>query len=154
MFLVAGTSDEALLSLFSSWLCSSLELRSLDDELDELLSSLELRLLDEELDKDDEDEDFFENLQEWSSIDPSAIVNSVLGTDLERSGVSPWACMESLADLLDGFLAPPIVFFWLLEEISSFPFCGLHFLSFVHTSQLVAWLRSKPLSTRSLAGRP
>jgi hypothetical protein len=41
-----------------------LELRSLDDELDELLSSLELRLLDEELDKDDEDEDFFENLQE------------------------------------------------------------------------------------------
>jgi hypothetical protein len=41
-----------------------LELRSLDDELDELLSSLELRLFDEELDKDNEDEDFFENLEE------------------------------------------------------------------------------------------
>jgi hypothetical protein len=36
-----------------------LELRSLDDELDELLSSSELRLLDEELDEDDEDEDSF-----------------------------------------------------------------------------------------------
>ncbi len=64
MFLVAGTSDEALLSLFSSWLRLSSELRSLDDELDKLLSSLELRLLDEELDKDDEDEDSFENLEE------------------------------------------------------------------------------------------
>ena len=63
-FLVAQTSDEALLSLFSSWLRSSSELRSLDDELDKLLSSLELRLLDEELDKDDEDEDSFENLEE------------------------------------------------------------------------------------------
>jgi len=63
-FLVAGTSDEALLSLISSQLHSSLELRSLDDELDELLSSLELRLLDEELDKDNEDEDSFENLEE------------------------------------------------------------------------------------------
>jgi hypothetical protein len=64
MFLVAETSDEALLSLFSSGLHLSLELRSLDDELDELLSSLELRLLDEELDEDDEDEDSFENLEE------------------------------------------------------------------------------------------
>ncbi len=63
-FLVAGTSDEALLSLFSSLLHLSSELRSLDDELDELLSSLELRLLDEELDKDNEDEDSFENLEE------------------------------------------------------------------------------------------
>ncbi len=63
-FLVAQTSDEALLSLFSSWLHSSSELRSSDDELDELLSSLELRLLDEELDKDDEDDDSFENLEE------------------------------------------------------------------------------------------
>jgi hypothetical protein len=36
----------------------------LDDELDKLLSSLELRLLDEELDEDDEDEDSFENLEE------------------------------------------------------------------------------------------
>ncbi len=63
-FLVAGTSDESLSSLFSSWLRSSSELRSLDDELDKLLSSLELRLLDEELDKDDEDEDSFENLEE------------------------------------------------------------------------------------------
>jgi hypothetical protein len=41
-----------------------LELRSLDDELDKLLSSLELRMLDEELDEDNEDEDFFENLEE------------------------------------------------------------------------------------------
>ncbi len=40
-------------------------------------------MLDEELDEDNEDEDFFENLEEWSSIDPSAIVNSFLGTDLE-----------------------------------------------------------------------
>jgi hypothetical protein len=69
MFLVAQTSDEALLSHFSSWLCLSSELRSLDDELDKLLSSLELRWLDEELDKDDEDEDSFENLEEWSSIE-------------------------------------------------------------------------------------
>ncbi len=63
-FLVAGTSDEALLSLLSSWLRSSLELRSLDDELEELLSSLELRSLDGEVDEDDEDEDSFENLEE------------------------------------------------------------------------------------------
>ncbi len=60
----------------------------MDDELDKLLSSLELRLLDEELDKDDEDEDSSENLEELSSIDPSAIVNSFLRTDLERSRVS------------------------------------------------------------------
>ncbi len=59
MFLVARTSDEALSSLFSSWLHLSSELRFLDDELDKLLLSLELRLLDEELDKDDEDEDLF-----------------------------------------------------------------------------------------------
>jgi hypothetical protein len=105
-----------------------------------LLSSSELRLLEEELDKDDEDEDSFENLEEVSAIDPSAIVNSFLGTDFERSRVYPQACTESLADLSvsDGFLAPPVVFFWLLEEISSFPFCGLCFLSFVCTSQLVA----------------
>ena len=57
----------------------------MDDELDKLLSSLELRLLDEELAKDDEDEDSFENLEEVSAIDPSAIVNSFLGTDFERS---------------------------------------------------------------------
>ncbi len=120
----------------------------------QLLSLLELRSLDEELDKDDEDEDPFENLEEWSSIDPSAIVNSFLITDLERSQVSPWACTESLADLLDGVLAPPVVFFWLLEEISSFSFCGLHFLSFVHTSWSVAWLGSKPWPTGSPAGRP
>jgi hypothetical protein len=44
-------------------LYSSLELRSLDDELHKLLSSLELRLLDEELDKDNEDEDSFGNLE-------------------------------------------------------------------------------------------
>ncbi len=62
-FLVAQTSDEALLSLVLSWFHSSSELRSLYDELDELLSSLELRSLDEELDKDDEDEDSFENLE-------------------------------------------------------------------------------------------
>ncbi len=104
--------------------------------------------------KDDVDEDSFENLEEWSSIDPSAIVNSFLGTDFERSQVSPWACTESLADLLDGILAPPIVFFWLLEEILSFSFCGLRFLSFVCTSQLVAWLRSKPWHTGSLVERP
>ncbi len=63
-FLVARTSDEALLSLFSSRLHLSLELRSLDDELDKLLSSLELRSLDKELDEDNEDEDSFENLEE------------------------------------------------------------------------------------------
>jgi hypothetical protein len=65
---------------------SLLELRSLDKELDKLLSSSELRLLDEELDKDDEDKDSFENLEVVSAIDPSAIVNSFLGTDFERSG--------------------------------------------------------------------
>jgi hypothetical protein len=52
-----------------------------------LLSSSELELLDEDLDKDDEDEDSFENLEEVSAIDPSAIVNSFLGTDFERSQV-------------------------------------------------------------------
>jgi hypothetical protein len=45
-------------------LCSSSKLRSWDDEPDELLSSLELRSLDEELDNDYEDEDSFENLEE------------------------------------------------------------------------------------------
>ncbi len=55
----------------------------MDDELDKLLSSLELRSLDEKLDEDDEDEDSFENLEERSSIDPSAIVNSSLGTDIK-----------------------------------------------------------------------
>ena len=59
----------------------------MDDELDELLSSLELRLLDEKLDKDDEDEDSFENLEEVSAMDSSAIVNSFLGNDFERSRV-------------------------------------------------------------------
>ncbi len=34
---------------------------------------MELRLLDEELDKDDKDEDSFENLEEVSAIDPSAL---------------------------------------------------------------------------------
>jgi hypothetical protein len=63
------------------------ELRLLEEELDKLLSSLELESLDEELDKDDEDEDSFENLEEVSAIDPSAIVNSFLGTDFERSRV-------------------------------------------------------------------
>jgi hypothetical protein len=96
-----------------------------------LLSSLELRLLDEELDEDDEDEDSFENLEEVSAIDPSAIANSFLGTDFERSRVHPRACTESLADLSDGVLAPPVIVFWLLEEILSFPFCGLRFLFFV-----------------------
>jgi hypothetical protein len=57
----------------------------LEEELDELLSSLELESLDEELDEDNEDEDPFENLEEVSAIDPSAIVNSFLGTDFERS---------------------------------------------------------------------
>jgi hypothetical protein len=56
----------------------------LEEELDKLLSLL-LRLLDEELDKDDEDEDSFENLEEVSAMNPSAIVNSFLGTDFERS---------------------------------------------------------------------
>ncbi len=72
-FLVLGSSAEALLSLFSSW----------------LLLSLKLRSLEEELDKDDEDEDPFENLEEVSALDPSAIVNSFLGTDFERSQVGP-----------------------------------------------------------------
>ena len=40
-------------------------------------------MLDEELDEDNEDEDFFENLEEVSAIDPSAIVHSFLGTDFE-----------------------------------------------------------------------
>ncbi len=56
-------------------------------DLDKLLSSLELEPLDEELDEDYEDEDSFENLEEVSTIDPSAIVNSFLGTDFERSQV-------------------------------------------------------------------
>ena len=59
----------------------------LEVELDKLLSSLELELLDEELDDDNQDEDSFENLEEVSAIDPSAIVNSFLGTDFERSQV-------------------------------------------------------------------
>ncbi len=109
----------------------------MEEELDKLLSSSELRSLDEELDKDNEDKDSFENLEEVSAIDPSAIVNSFLGTDFERSQVSPRACTESLADLSDGVLAPPVVVFWLLEEILSFPFCGLHFLFFVCPSRLV-----------------
>ncbi len=86
-FLVSRSSAEALLSLFSSLLRSSLELRSLEEELDKLLSSSEMELFDEELDKEDEDEDSFENLEEVSAIDPSAIVNSFLGTDFERSQV-------------------------------------------------------------------
>jgi hypothetical protein len=93
--------------------------------------------MDDELDKDDEDEDSFENLEEVSAIDPSAIVNSFLGTDFERSQVCPRASTESLADLSDGVLAPPVVAFWLLEEILSFPFCGLRSPFFVHPSQLV-----------------
>ncbi len=59
----------------------------LEEELDKLLSSLELRLLDEELDEDNEDEDFFENLEEVSAMGLSAIVNSFLGTDVERSRI-------------------------------------------------------------------
>ncbi len=59
----------------------------LEEELDELLSSSELEQLDEELDEDNQDEDSFENLEEVSAIDPSAIVNSFLGTDIERSQV-------------------------------------------------------------------
>jgi hypothetical protein len=93
--------------------------------------------LEEELDKDNEDKDSFENLAQVSAIDPSAIVNSFLGTDFERSQVRPRACTESLPDLSDGILVPPVVVFWLLEEILSFPFCGLRFLFFVHASQLV-----------------
>ncbi len=50
----------------------------LEKEIDELLSSSELESLDEELDKDNEDEESFENLEEVSAIDPSAIVNSFL----------------------------------------------------------------------------
>ncbi len=61
----------------------------LEVELDKLLSSLKLESLDEELDKDNEDEDSFENLEEVSAIDQSAIVNSFLGTDFERSQVCP-----------------------------------------------------------------
>ncbi len=59
----------------------------LEEELDELLSSSDLESLDEELDKDNEDEISFDNLEEVSAIDPSAIVNSFLGTDFERSQV-------------------------------------------------------------------
>jgi hypothetical protein len=113
--LVLQSSAEALSSLFSSWL---------------LLSS-ELSSLEEELNKDDEDEDSFENLEEVSALDPSAIVNSFLCTDFKRSQVCPRACTDSLADLLDGVLVPPFVAFWLFEEILSFPFCGLCFLFFV-----------------------
>jgi hypothetical protein len=90
----------------------------LEEELDKLLSSSKLRLLDEELDKDEKDEDSFENLEEVSAIDPSAVVNSFLGTDFERSRVPLQASAESLTDLSDGVLAPHVVVFWLLEEIS------------------------------------
>ena len=103
----------------------------LEEELDELFSSSELRLWDEEHDEDNEDEDSFENLEEVSVLDPSAIVNSFVGTDFKRSQVCLQACRESLADLSDGVLVPPFVIFWLFEEILSFPFCGLHFLFFV-----------------------
>jgi hypothetical protein len=65
----------------------SSELRLLEEELDELFSSSELRLWDEEHDEDNEDEDSFENLEEVAAIDPSAIVDSFLGTDLERSRI-------------------------------------------------------------------
>jgi hypothetical protein len=135
-FLVLQSSAEALLSLFSSW----------------LLSSSELRSLEEELDKDNQDEDSFENLEEESPIDPSATVNSFLGTDFERSLVCMWACPESLVDLSDGILVPPVIVFWLLEKILSLPFCGLHFLFFVCPSQLVSWLQSELWPTGSLAG--
>ncbi len=87
--------------------------------------------------EDNEDEDSFENLEEVSALDPSAIVNSFLGTDFERSQVCPQACTKSLADLSDGILVPPFVVFWLFEEILSFPFSGLHFLFFVCPSQSV-----------------
>ncbi len=59
----------------------------LEEELDKLLSSSGLELLDEELDEDNEDEDSCENLEEVSAIDSSAIANSFLGTDFERSRV-------------------------------------------------------------------
>jgi hypothetical protein len=65
----------------------SSDLRSLEKELDETLSSSEQESLDEELDEDNEDEDSFENLEEVSAIEPSAIANSFLGTDFERSQV-------------------------------------------------------------------
>ncbi len=93
--------------------------------------------MEEELDKDNGDEESFENLEEVSAIDPSAIVNTFLSTDFERSQVCPQACTESLADLSDGILVPPAVVFWLLEEILSFPFCGLCFLFFFCPSRLV-----------------
>ncbi len=38
----------------------------MEKELDKLLSSLELESLDEEIDKDDEDEDSFENLKKYA----------------------------------------------------------------------------------------
>jgi hypothetical protein len=98
-FLVLQFSAEALSSLFSSW----------------LLSSSELRSLEEELDNDDEDEESFENLEEVSALDPSAIENSFLGTDVERSRVRPQACTESLADLSDGILVPPFIVFLLFK---------------------------------------
>ncbi len=59
----------------------------MEEELEKLLSSSELESLDEELNEDNEDEDSFENLEEVLAIDPSAIVNSFLGTDFERSQV-------------------------------------------------------------------
>ena len=61
----------------------------MEEELDKLLSSSELESLDEELEEDNEDEDSFENLEEVSAIDPSAIVNSFLGIDFERTQVCP-----------------------------------------------------------------
>jgi hypothetical protein len=69
--------------------CIRHQAESLEEELDKLLSSLELESLDEELDEDNEDEDSFENLEEVAAIDPSAIDNSFLGTDFERSRVRP-----------------------------------------------------------------
>jgi hypothetical protein len=92
-------------------------------------------LLEEDHNEGDEDKEFFENLEEVSAIDPSAIVNSFLGSDFERSQVHLQACTESLADLSDGVLVSPAIVFWLLDEILSFPFCGLCFLFFVCPSQ-------------------
>ncbi len=74
--------------------------------------------MDEDLDKDNEDEDSFESLEKESAIDPSAIINSFLGTDSERPQVHPRACTESLADLSDGVLELPVIIFWLLEDHS------------------------------------
>ncbi len=83
--------------------------------------------MEKELDEDDEEEDSFENLEEVSPIDPSATVNSFLGTDFERSQVYLQACPESLTDLSDGIRVPPVVVFLAFRGNLIIPFLWFTF---------------------------